>query len=66
MSHWIGIPGEHERTIINMDQVVWITADERQKIEIFFVNGARISFKGDFKKMMEELEKRGKTDGGRP
>lgn len=65
MSHWIGIPGEYERTIVNMDQVIYITSDYRQNIEIHFVNGSVKSFKGDFKKMMEELEKRGKTDGNR-
>lgn len=66
MSHWIGIPGEYERTIVNMDQVVYITSDYRQNIEIHFAGGAVKSFKGDFKKMMEELEKRDKTDGVRP
>lgn len=66
MSHWIGFPGDHDRTIVNMDQVTSITADDRQNIEIHFVNGGWMSFKGDFSKMIEELEKKDKTDGGRP
>ena len=37
MSHWIGLPGEYERAIVNMDQVIYINAEinyKREELEL--------------------------------
>ena len=58
MSKWIGIEGRHERTIVNMDKVTFITGNALEQVEIHFDNGKVKCCQADYKKTIEELEKR--------
>lgn len=58
MSKWIGIEGPHERTIVNLDKVTYITGNALEQVEIHFDNGKVKWCQADYKKTIEELEKR--------
>lgn len=57
MSKWIGMKGEQERVIINTEKVVYLASNSLGNVEIHFDNGNVKTFRADYKKTLEELEK---------